>query len=115
MASPAVLWSGDTQKTLDGLENRFCIAITASGAALDSVRAAFSRFTDAGLAPPDERFCEHPVDIDESSGSLEAIHLEPLPMWLSITEDSVVVLPEPIFAEDVELCRKFGWNYRTAR
>jgi hypothetical protein len=114
MASPAVLWSGDTQKTLDGNENRFCIAISAGAIALESVMAAFSHLSDAGLASPEERFCKHPVDLDLSTGSPRAIHLEPLPLWLSIDAQGVAVLPEPVIAEDVELCRQHGWKYRTS-
>lgn len=80
-AAPAVLWSGDTQKTLDGEENRFCIAITTSSEILESVIAAFSRLTDAGLAPPGERFCKDPVSLDVSASTPRAI-----PPWLSIDE-----------------------------
>lgn len=110
MASPAVLWAGDTQRTLDGLENRFCIAITAKASDLESVVGAFSRLSDAGLVSAQERFCQHPVDLDVSAGSPRAIHREPLPMWLSIDEHGVVILPEPINAEDVQLCRQHHWR-----
>ena len=42
MASPSYLWHGDTQETLNGNENRFCIAVSASSRAIESIVAAFA-------------------------------------------------------------------------
>jgi hypothetical protein len=111
--APAMLWHGDTQKTLDGAEERrFCIAVTTkTPGALGTVITAFSRLTDVGLAPVEQRFSYHPVDVEFANGPSRAIYLEPLEVWMSIDEQAIAVLPRPL-NEDIELCRRFGWRYR---
>jgi hypothetical protein len=113
--APAFLWFGDTQATLNGKENCYCIAITVKHReAIEKIKKIFAKVEVKGLAPLDKRFCEHPVDVDTSSGAPEPIHQEPLPLWGIIDEAGFFHPKGGDDAEDIFLCNKFGWKYRLA-
>ena len=104
------LWQGDTQQTLSGDARQFCVAVSARHpSALTALRGVFSKASDKGLAAIGQRFSEHPVDLDFSSGSAKPVRREPLPLWLSIEDDGSAIVDD---AEDVQLCRQYRWAYR---
>jgi len=107
----AAVWFGDTQATLNGDENRFCIAVTArQSSQIVRLRDSFQNVDAKGLAARRDRFLEGPVNLDDSTG--KRLGGEPLILWCTVNPEGVIVLSPPAQNVDIELCRRFGRKFK---
>ena len=95
-----IIKEGDTNNTLHGRENDFCITIYGPLLDCDYIYEAFAALTDQGLAPTYKRFIVQPQ-----------LSQEPLPIRGTIDLDGYFIADEWLRI-DHDLCKEAGWKYR---
>ena len=101
--TPSLLSEGDTNLTLNGFGNEFCIAVHGAGLNLEAVRQSVLEASDYGLAPFHRRLIE-----------TIAVGYQPLVTFGRIDEMSRLVTAA-WNATDHELCKEAGWAYAPER
>ena len=95
----SILVEGDTEATLNGQANEFCIGIYGLMLDLDYIRETFGSVDDPGLAPVHRRFIEK-----------LALDGQPLPIRGHIDAFGRLVT-EHWTRTDHDLCKEAGWGY----
>ncbi|MFC2149520.1 hypothetical protein ACFLQ8_02350 [Candidatus Auribacterota bacterium] len=94
-----ILREGDTNATLAGKANDFCIAVYGPVLDVKMVRDIFAGLNDDGLAVPEKRIIECPE-----------LNYEPLPIRGRVNDRGCFISDEWMRI-DHDLCKGAGWKY----